>query len=142
MDVTIFCEYFWSNFSTGLIYLIISGLFSWKSSFLKNKKNSIFQPPAVPTKKPLVFPHSGKNTKYYQYYSLNDSNESTPPPPPVEGTTYFEYHSQLLLLSSLKRQLEDLKGIYLFLKIRTYSSLSNKQGVGNKCAGGTFDWNF
>ena len=89
-----------------------------------------FQPPAVPTKKPLLFPNSGKNTKYYQYYNLEDSKnwsseepgdpgetgvpgeQGTPTPPPhsTEDGVFFEYHSQLLLLSSLKRQLEDLKG--------------------------------
>ena len=89
-----------------------------------------FQPPAVPTKKPLLFPNSGKNTKYYQYYNLEDSKnwsneergdpgetggpgeQGTPTPPPhsTEDGSFFEYHSQLLLLSSLKRQLEDLKG--------------------------------
>ena len=90
----------------------------------------LFQPPAVPTKKPLLFPNSGKNTKYYQYYNLEDSRnwsneepgdpgepggpeeQGTPTPPPhsTEDGSFFEYHSQLLLLSSLKRQLEDLKG--------------------------------
>ena len=94
---------------------------------------SFFQPPAVPTKKPLLFPNSGKNTKYYQYYNLEDSRNwsseepgdpgetggpgdledpgtPTPPPHSTEDGSFFEYHSQLLLLSSLKRQLEDLKG--------------------------------
>ena len=103
-----------------------------------------FQPPAVPTKKPLLFPNSGKNTKYYQYYNLEDSRnwscedpgepgepgeQGTPTPPPhsTEDGSFFEYHSQLLLLSSLKRQLEDLKGgEFSDLK---FSQIQNKIGL-------------
>ena len=45
-----------------------------------------FQPPAVPTKKPLLFPNSGKNTKYYQYYSLEDYKDG-----PTEESSHYGY---------------------------------------------------
>ena len=48
--------------------------------------------------------------KTHILFTIKSHSDSTPPPPTAEGGTYFEYHSQLLLLSSLKRQLEDLKG--------------------------------
>ena len=54
-----------------------------------------------------MFPNSGANPKVYQYYSLDE-----PDPEPQDHVTAdqsYEYHSQILLLSSLKRQLEDLK---------------------------------
>ena len=59
--------------------------------------------PPVPVRKPLLFPNSGKNPSFYQYYNLEEDQDQD------EHQDYFEYHSQMLLLSSLKRQLEDLK---------------------------------
>lgn len=72
---------------------------------------SVNNKPPVPVRKPLLFANSGKNPLYYQYYNLqpqqqvNEDLQSSS----EDSPNFFEYHSQMLLLSSLKRQLEDLK---------------------------------
>ena len=65
-----------------------------------------------------MFPNSGRNPTCYQYYSLDESKAASPSRTDyyqnstedlILNSSYHEYHSQMLLLSSLKRQLEDLR---------------------------------